>query len=170
MRPPALEGAEVVLRGIEQADLDELHRIVQTPEVARWWNPRTRDEIERWLGDEDVMRWTIWVDDRVVGKVQAYEDGGDEYRHAGIDVFLDPAAHGRGLGQDAVRTVARWLLEERGHHRVIIDPAHANERAIRSYEAVGFRPVGVMRRYWFDHTTGQWVDGLLMDLLAGELR
>lgn len=26
-----------------------------------------------------------------------------------------------------------------------------------------------MRRYEFDHTTGEWKDGLLMDLLADEL-
>jgi aminoglycoside 6'-N-acetyltransferase len=26
------------------------------------------------------------------------------YRHAGMDLFLDPSVHGRGLGEDAVRT------------------------------------------------------------------
>jgi aminoglycoside 6'-N-acetyltransferase len=67
-----------------------------------------------------------------------------------------------------VRTLARHLFEERGHHRVTIDPAAANARAIRSYERVGFRRVGVMRRYWRD-PDGEWQDGLLLDLLAGEL-
>jgi aminoglycoside 6'-N-acetyltransferase len=67
-----------------------------------------------------------------------------------------------------VRTVARWLIEERGHHRVTIDPAASNERAIRAYGRVGFRPVGIMRRYEGD-LDGSWHDGLLMDLLADEL-
>ena len=67
-----------------------------------------------------------------------------------------------------MRTLARHLFEERGHHRVTIDPAAANDRAIRSYERVGFRRVGVMRRYWRD-PAGEWQDGLLLDLLAGEL-
>jgi aminoglycoside 6'-N-acetyltransferase len=60
-----------------------------------------------------------------------------------------------------------------GHHRFTIDPALANERAIRSYAAVGFRPVGAMRAYergrdgaWHD---GAWHDNLVMDLLAEEL-
>jgi aminoglycoside 6'-N-acetyltransferase len=65
--------------------------------------------------------------------------------------------------------VARWLIEARGHHRLTIDPAAGNARAIRAYERVGFRPVGVMRRYEGD-LDGTWHDGLLMDLLAGELR
>ena len=70
--------------------------------------------------------------------------------------------------EDAVRTLARWLIDERGHHRLTIDPAVANEPAIRAYEAVGFKRVGVMRRYWRD-PEGVWQDGLLLDLLADEL-
>ena len=90
------------------------------------------------------------------------------YRHGAIDLALHPDRHGRGLGADTVRTVARWLFEERGHHRITIDPAAANHTAIRSYERVGFRPVGVMRRYERGGD-GTWHDGLLMDLVQGEL-
>jgi aminoglycoside 6'-N-acetyltransferase len=67
-----------------------------------------------------------------------------------------------------VRTLARWLIDERGHHRLTIDPALANEPAIRAYEAVGFKPVGVLRKYWRD-PDGVWQDGLLLDLLSEEL-
>jgi aminoglycoside 6'-N-acetyltransferase len=59
------------------------------------------------------------------------------------------------------------MLEARGHHRLIIDPAAANERAIKAYAAIGFKPVGVMRRYQ-RAADGTWHDGLLMDLLAEE--
>ena len=117
-----------------------------------------------------MIRWTIDVDGAVVGKIQAYEEGDTEFKRAGIDLFLHPAFHGRGLGRECVGLVARWLFDERGHHRVVIDPAAANERAIRCYEGVGFRRVGVMRSYWFDHTLGEWVDGVLLDLLRDELR
>ena len=64
--------------------------------------------------------------------------------------------------------VARWLIGERGHHRLIIDPAAANTRAIRTYPSLGFKPVGVLRRYE-QGPDGTWHDGLLMDLLAEEL-
>lgn len=63
--------------------------------------------------------------------------------------------------------LARYLFDERGHHRLTIDPAAANARAIRAYERVGFRPVGVMREYERG-PDGVWRDGLLMDLLASE--
>jgi aminoglycoside 6'-N-acetyltransferase len=69
-----------------------------------------------------------------------------------------------------VRTLARHLLGDRGHHRLTIDPAADNEPAIRCYAAVGFRPVGIMRQYERDADGAGWHDNLLMDLLADELR
>ena len=104
----------------------------------------------------------------MIGLIQYTEENEPDYRHAGIDIFMHPAWHGRGLGSDAVRTVARHLFDDRGHHRITIDPAAHNQRAIRSYQRVGFRPVGVMRRYERG-PDGDWHDGLLMDVLADEL-
>jgi len=54
----------------------------------------------------------------------------------------------------------------RGHHRFTIEPDLENERAIRSYAAVGFKPVGVLRSYGRDPAGGGWRDGLLMDLMC----
>ena len=76
--------------------------------------------------------------------------------------------HGQGLGTDAVRTLARWLVRDRRHRRVTIDPAVDNPAAVRAYEKAGFKPVGVMREYWED-PSGVRHDGLLMDLLESEL-
>ena len=82
---------------------------------------------------------------------------------------MTTARRGAGLGAEAVRTLARHLIADRGHHRLTIDPAAANDRAIRAYERVGFRAVGLTRRYERG-PDGAWRDGLLMDLLAEELR
>ena len=105
----------------------------------------------------------------MAGMIQYSEENDPKYRHAAIDIFLDPVVHGRGYGRDAVRALARHLVRDRGHHRLVIDPAADNEAAIRSYSAVGFRPVGVMRCYERDADGGGWHDGLLMDLLVEEL-
>jgi len=64
--------------------------------------------------------------------------------------------------------MARHFIEERGHHRLTIDPAAENAAAIRCYEKVGFRSVGVLRNYE-QGPDGTWHDGLLMELLADEL-
>jgi aminoglycoside 6'-N-acetyltransferase len=90
------------------------------------------------------------------------------YRSASIDLYLTTPRHRQGLGSEAVRVLARHLIEDRGHHRLTIDPAADNAPAIRAYEKVGFRPVGVMRSYERG-PDGIWHDGLLMELLAEEL-
>ena len=86
---------------------------------------------------------------------------------AGVDLFLGPSFQGRGLGTDAIRTVARHLFDDRGHHRLTIDPSATNERAIATYTKVGFRPIGRMRRSERG-PDGTFHDGLLMDLLREE--
>lgn len=171
-RPPApvLHGARVVLRPVEPADVARLRTHLQDPSVARWWGPvrADLDVAEDWVdADQDTTVWTIEVDGEVAGSIQAAEESDPDYRHAGLDLFLGPAFQGSGLGSDAIRTVARWLFEERGHHRLTIDPSAVNERAIQTYTRIGFRPVGVMRGYERG-PDGTFHDGLLMDLLRAE--
>ena len=168
--PPTLQGERVRLRPLDEGDVDRLVEIGAEPDVSRWWPDISRaDMAELAAGaEDDTVGLTIERDGRVVGMVQFHEETTPEFRHAGIDIFMASECHGQGLGADAVRTLARHLFDERGHHRLTIDPAAANERAIRCYERVGFRRVGVMRRYWRD-PAGEWQDGLLLDLLSGEL-
>jgi aminoglycoside 6'-N-acetyltransferase len=156
-----LRGERVVLRAVAPEDEQRLREIRREPEVARWWG--VDDELD------DSPTFVIDVDGEVAGAIQYWEEDDPDYRHAGIDVFLATAFQDRGLGPDAVRTLARHLFEDRGHHRLTIDPAVANTRAIRAYERVGFKPVGVMRQYERG-PDGSFHDGFLMDMLAGELQ
>lgn len=158
-----LEGMLVTLRPLEPRDVPELRRIHATQEVARWWGP-PEDDFP--LGDDPgATRFTILVDGEIAGLIQHGEEPEPDYRHAWIDLFVDPERHGRGLGTDAVSTVARHLIEEHGHHRITIDPAVDNAAAIRSYEKAGFQTVGVTRLSWRD-PDGRWRDGLLMELVT----
>ena len=168
---PDLRGELVVLRSPVEADIPRLAAIMATPEVGRWWMGET-EELTRTRvleGEEDTTIWVVLADGEIIGMVQAWEETEPDYRHGGIDIALHPDWHGRGLGADTVRTVARHLIDDRGLHRITIDPAAANTAAIRSYERVGFRRVGIMREYERGND-GTWHDGLLMDLLAAELR
>jgi aminoglycoside 6'-N-acetyltransferase len=157
----------VVLRPLAPGDEAELRRIHETPEVSRWWDA---PEAGFPWDEPESTRYTIEVDGRIAGLIQYWEETEPKYRHAGIDVFVDPAVRGRGVAPEAIRKVIRHLLDERGHHRITIDPAAGNLAAIRAYEKVGFKRVGITRRSERGADGESWHDGLLMDLLAGEER
>jgi aminoglycoside 6'-N-acetyltransferase len=160
-----LTGPRVTLRSTTPDDAALLDPIRNEPEVLRWWSHLEPGEMDEFVADEHSL--VIEVDGEIVGAVQYGEEEDPMYRHANIDVYLTAGRHGEGLGSEAVRVLARYLLD-RGHHRLTIDPAAANRAAIRAYEKVGFRPVGVLRSYE-QGPDGSWHDGLLMELLAGEL-
>jgi aminoglycoside 6'-N-acetyltransferase len=165
-----LHGALVRLRPATSDDIARLAEIRRTPQVHDRW--RGGDDIvaavQEDLAEDDVVGYVIELGGSVVGWIQWGTEDDPDYRHANIDIYVDPSVHGRGVGTDAVRTLARHLIVDHGHHRLVIDPAADNAAAIRCYGKVGFRPVGIMRRYERS-ADGTWHDGLLMDLLAEEL-
>ena len=156
-----LQGERVTLRTVDVADVPQLREL-----RPRGWSPSEAD----WpIGESSSTRYTILLEGSIVGFIQAHENPDPEYRHASIDIFVGSPYHRQGIGTDAVRTLAVHLVRDLGHHRVVIDPRADNAAAIRCYRKVGFKPVGVMRRYERNLETGGWSDGLLMDLLAEEL-
>jgi aminoglycoside 6'-N-acetyltransferase len=164
-----LKGDRVLLRPLRVDDVPVLVEIQAQPSVARWWGPPDEEDLRRQAeGKSEETSFAITVDGAVAGLIQYAEENEPMYRHAGIDLFLAEEFQGRGLGTDAVRTLARHLVQDRDHHRLTIDPSADNHAAIRAYEKVGFKPVGVMRQYERS-PEGGWRDGLLMDLLADEL-
>jgi aminoglycoside 6'-N-acetyltransferase len=167
MTLPILRGERVTLRPLEDADLDPLMAVIQEPSVAAWWGEAEEPERLRDNLRMDGDAFVIEADGELVGWLGFVEETEPEYRSVGIDISLSERFQGRGLGPDALRALIRWFADERGHHRFTIDPNAANERAIRAYAAVGFKPVGVTRRA--ELVNGEWTDGLLMDLLIEEL-
>ncbi len=162
---PDLRGPRVLLTSVRPAHRERLREIHRLPGVARWWKEPGDD----WpVPEPDTVAYAVLEDDRVVGFAQWYQESDPDFRHAGLDLFLDPSVHGRGLGTEVVRVMCAHLVDERGFHRIVIDPEASNAAAIACYRKVGFRDVGIMREY-SRGADGAWRDGLLMDLLAREL-
>jgi aminoglycoside 6'-N-acetyltransferase len=164
----SLRRGEVSLRPLREEDRAFLLEMVGRPGVVEWWG--TPDPPEReWEGlVNDGSAWAIEVGGELAGWLGYHEEHEPDYRSVALDISLAPAFHARGHGRAALRLAARWLVDERGHHRLTIDPDRANARAIRAYAAVGFRPVGILRKA-NRNQAGEWTDALLMDLLAEEL-
>ena len=105
----------------------------------------------------------IEVDGDFAGWIQYEEETYRWYPSVALDLSLTTRLHGKGYGRRALRLAIDHFAAN-GHHRFTIDPDPHNERAVRSYTAAGFEPVGVMRAYELN-PDGGWNDGLLMDLV-----
>ena len=161
---PRLTGERVVLRPLTGDDLDPLADLIAEESVARWWTAaHDRERVKSDLQDYPHP-FVIEVDGRVAGWLGVDEETDEWYPSAALDVVLGAEFQDRGLGSEALRLVIDWLVAERGHHRITIDPRADNERAIRCYERVGFRRVGVMQAYE-RAGDGGWHDALLMELV-----
>ena len=161
----ALQGERLVLEPLRAEHAERLRALRRSPAVARWWDPAP----EGWplAAERDVdEKFAITVEGEVAGLIQFFEEPDPDARHADIDIFLGPDHQDRGLGTEAVRVLVRHLLEERGHHRITLYTSPANERAIRAYEKVGFRRVGILSKAHLSRATGQWEDELLMEYVV----
>ena len=167
---PVLTGRTVTLRPGRPGDAELLHAILAEPSVSRWWGePDPPEEVAAALRSEGpTVLLVVQIGGEVAGGIQYHEEDDPQYRHAGIDIYLGDRFQNQGAGTEAVTLLAGFLFRDRGHHRLAIDPAVANEAAIRCYTKVGFRPVGVMRAYERG-ADGLFHEGLLMDMLAAEL-
>jgi len=151
-------------------DVATLTDLISHPGVREWWmytdEARLRQET---LDDPRVVPFIIELDGVAIGEIQYTEENDPDYRFAMMDIVIGAPWHEQGFGTEALRVLAKYLFEERGHHHLMIDPAAMNARAIHVYEKVGFKPVGIMRQYERG-PDGTWRDSLLMDMLKGELR
>jgi aminoglycoside 6'-N-acetyltransferase len=150
-----MQDGDLSLRRFEPADDDAVQALLAEPEVKRWWADGDYDRDHGWL---------VEVSGSVAGWIQYTEETDEWFPSVALDIALTTSLHGAGYGRRVLRLVIDHFVAK-GHHRFTIDPNVANERAIRSYAAAGFEPVGVLRAYE-RKPSGGWNDALLMDLIV----
>ena len=75
---------------------------------------------------------------------------------------------GKGYGTEAIRLMLGYGFGTLNLHRIDLEVYAFNERAIRSYEKIGFKREGVKRdALYYNH---QYVDAIVMSMLEDEYR
>lgn len=128
-------------------------RWLALPHVREYWNgfEAPEERLERYLAESKVERYVCRIDGRDAGFIQTYlasdyppprgiEWDASTWR---IDLFIgEPELLGRGHGGGMLKSFIE-ILWRRGATRILIDPEPRNKRAIRVYERVGFKRIGV---------------------------
>lgn len=148
-------------RPLAEQDLPVLFEWLNRVHVAEWWDgpvsfSAVREKYLPRVGSTSVRPHLAYLKGKPVGFIQSYvvTDQGDGYWVAerdagaiGIDQFLaDADSLGKGLGTEMVGQFVRLQFENPEVTKIQTDPVPGNLRAIRCYEKVGFRRLGVVER------------------------
>jgi len=167
------------LRAVESTDIDE---------VLKFWNdlnfrrllgppiPWSRKFLEIWL--EGRINADPWKDrmmelaivEKVTGSFLGFvhlEDIKRPHSRAEFGISIqNPDNQSKGYGTDAARIILWVAFNILGLHSVYLDTMEDNHRAIRMYEKVGFKRVGILRETEF--IDGAYKGLLVMDILRDE--
>lgn len=168
MALPILEpivGPLATLRAATTADLEPLVSILSEPEVAEWWVGYTPDRVRRDFLEEPACR-IIEVEGNCAGALLVFRGEDLEYPTTVIHLFLATRFRGRRIGEEALALAIRAEFAA-GISRITLDPNIHNVGAIRSYERLGFRRIGVLRDYQV-RPGGHLEDALFLDLTRAD--
>lgn len=174
-----LQDGPVALRPLTLEDAPLLLKWLTDPRVLEYWEgPHAVFTMERvlehYFEDEwNASRWLIQYQSRDVGYVQAYQldrEMFEAYQYPyteelvfGIDQFIgESELWGQGIGRRFIGLLAGFLFDKAQAKAIVLDPHADNPRAIRCYEACGFRKVKFLPKH-------EMHDGVLVDCWLMEL-
>lgn len=163
---PMLVGPLVTLRDPRPDDLEPLHAILQEPEVALWWVGYDRDRVRSEFIEQPSTTRVIEIDGEAAGAVVVLRGDDPEYPTTVMHVFLGTRFRGRRAGEEALALAIGHEFAS-GIARITLDPNAHNRGAIRSYERLGFKTIGVLRDYQV-RPGGALEDALFMDLTRSD--
>jgi aminoglycoside 6'-N-acetyltransferase len=139
---------DYVFRPMTSADLSQIQRWLETPDVVRWWGRPDEQYalVSGDLGHPDMDQFIVAIGDDPFGYIQCYAlgawnqvFGAQPPKTRGIDQFIgEPKMIGRGHGSGFIRQFTDGLLTS-GIPRVVTDPDPDNGRAVRAYAKAGFQ-------------------------------
>ncbi|WP_429841315.1 GNAT family N-acetyltransferase [Brevibacillus sp. FIR094] len=172
-----LEGERVFLRPIGTEDTELYFRSLFNKETRMLTGTQkhfTREQIQQYIENKSqdsssvLLLICLCENDQVIGDVQI-GDIDPKNRNAFIRISIDQNANqGKGYGSEALLLMLDYGFGILNLHRIELNVFGFNERAIHTYEKLGFQREGVQRQaLYYNHA---YHDSILMSMLADEYR
>lgn len=174
------DGERVTLRQFELTDLKDLAKYWNTISLRRELGPvlpKSLQDIEEWIRNtwaekQAFKGYYFAIIDQKTKELLGYctlKNVRNINRSATVTIAIfDEKNRGKGYGTDALKTLLRVGFGYLNFHRIGLNVFETNTRAIRVYEKVGFKKVGLLRET--DYIDGQYVNDVVMDILEDEWR
>lgn len=171
-----ISGKRLVLRGLRKEDMAAYRRWLDNPDVTAFmesgWKPasdRDLDELYRISTDTpDTVAFAI-VNKETNAPVGCCGLYVIQWicRRADFRIIIGvPDAWNKGLGSEAAQLTVAYGFEKLNLETICLGVNTENERAIRSYEKVGFVREGVRRKLIYRN--GRYYNALMMSILREE--
>lgn len=171
-----LYGKKVILRAIEDGDLEMYRELTNSPEFERmivgWSFPiSTRDQKE-WFENIknglDQIRYAIATkEDGTIGMIGLRDVDWKNGVASGLGMRIArKEVRTKGLATDAWMTLLRYAFEELRLNRINGNALEYNKASLRVCEKVGFKIEGVQRQAVFKN--GKYIDVILLGCLRSD--
>ncbi len=150
-----LTGEKVRLAPLSKDDLPIYHKWFSNTEFLRLFSdnpalPKTVENRAKWYegASKDKARYRFCIrtldDDRLIGYCSIINIDHTS-RNGVVAIYIGESSEwGKGYGTDALNILVRYAFMDVNLHRLTLYVFSYNQRAIRSYEKVGFAHEGVL--------------------------
>ena len=161
-----LKGHNVYLRLLEKKDIRILYKICNEEKVRRY-NTIPNDIQNNNKGTNLRKPLSIINEKNVLVGFITYKESNYCNKVYSIGITIGSKYWGRKYGQDAIKTLLKYLFEELNAIRVELEVIKYNLRAINCYKKCGFVEEGIRRNKVY--IEGEYVDTLIMGILREEV-
>lgn len=170
-----LIGRSVTLAPLDPADAPVYARWVNSPELKPFLNrpweiteEEERRRVETLIESADAIGFAVRMkeDGALIGRTAIWNI--HSVNRSGLfTIFIgDRSRWSKGLGTEATALTAIYAMDELKLHRLELECFVYNERAVRTYEKLGFRREGLRREA--KHHEGRFHDAIQMAILESE--
>ena len=171
-----LYGKKVILRSVEEEDLEMLRELTNDPEfekmIVGWSFPVLKKDQREWFGNckDDLSRLRFIIateQDGAVGLIGLRDIDWKNGKASGLGIRIaKKEIRSRGLGTDAQMTLMKYAFEELRLHRINASAVTYNIPSLKLLEKVGFKIEGRQREAIYKN--GEYHDVILMGCLKSD--
>lgn len=159
---------KLIIEPVEKEDSSFLHEMFNNPDIVDYWfiEPYTtkykiEQDFEKHYDSETNRQFILKFDGEKVGLVALY--GIDtRHRNAEFAIMIHPDHQGKGYAKAATKLTIDYGFRKLNLHKVYLVVAASNERAIVSYEKVGFQHEATFKEEYF--INGKYEDAHYMSI------
>lgn len=167
-----LIGDKIILRAIEERDLELLRKLINDSEIQRetlgWSLPVSEYHQKQWFynsrNDNSSIRWVISTQNGKALGIAMLSNIDWKNRSSNIGIKLVQSEQGKGIGSESYKLIIDYAFGELQMNRIEAEVIEYNISSIKLHEKLGFLKEGVKRKRIFQK--GKYHNTVILSLLA----